>query len=116
MSTQFPKHITKTAPELKIGDVVWAHGARLRLTRLNIGAEKAQSLAENKRSLALYHARCEGDRLRAGMEYTSDLSLRNFSVEFVGYLPGVVCDLPGAWWTDNYHVQGNHLATWAVEG
>lgn len=114
--TPFPKFTTKATPDLQIGDIVWAHGARLRLTKINIDAEKAKSLAESKKGLALYHARSEGDWLRAGMEYAGDLTLRNFSVEFVGYLPGAVCDLSPSWWEKNYHVQGNHFASWPVEG
>lgn len=113
--TTRPKHTTKTAPELKIGDVVWAYGARLRLTGINIDAERAKSLAEGKRQLAHYHARSEQDRYRAETEYLDDLTLRNFSVEFVGYLPGAVGDLPPSWWDRNYTIQGNHLATWSVE-
>lgn len=112
MSTQtLPKYTTKTAPELKIGDVVWAHGARLRLTQLNIDAEKAKSLAESYRSLMLHHVRTDRDRTRVEEEYQRSLTLRNFSVEFIGYLPGAMGELSPSWWTNNYHVQGNHLAT-----
>jgi hypothetical protein len=114
MTTQ-AKYTTKTAPELKVGDVVIAHGARLRLTVLNINAEKAKVLADNYRGLALHHARSELDRARAEEEYQRSLTLRNFSVEFLGYLPGVHDDLSATWWNKNYNVQGNHLATWPVE-
>lgn len=113
--TTLPKHTTKTTPELQIGDVVWAHGVRLRLTKINIDAEKARSLAESRRSLAQYHARSDRDRYHAETVYLDDLTLRNFSVEFVGYLPGAVCDFSPQWWEKNYNVQGNHFATWAVE-
>lgn len=116
MTTQtLPKYTTKTTPELKIGDVVWAHRARLKLARLNIGAEKARKLADSKRGLALHHARSERDRLQAESAYQDDLTLRNFSVEFVGYLPGALGDLSSKWWDKNYNVQGNHFAMWAVE-
>lgn len=116
-ATTFPKYTTKTTLELKIGDVVRAHGVRLRLTRINVDAKKAKSLADSHKSLMLHYARTEQDQARIEVEYARSLTLRNFSVEFVGYLhqDGGNNDLSPAWWNRHYTVQGNHLATWPVE-
>lgn len=111
----FPKHTTKTGPELEVGDVVWAHGARLRLTAPAIDAARAKELAESHRALMLHHARTDQDRARVEAEFQRSITLRSFYVELVGNLWPETPHLIPKHWLPGYVVQGNHLATWPVE-
>lgn len=107
---------TKSTPDLRVGDIVAVHGARLRLTEEAIDAEKAKINAEYAYELALWHARTPEERESIALRKDWDLTLRAFRTEYLGPVnPSIEPAIPPMH-RHTWIVQGNMFAIWNVLG
>lgn len=104
------EHLNTT--ELRVGDVVWHHGGRFKLTECLIDGERADFLTR----AAVGYGFAEKDGPEALARYMErETNLRSFRGAYLGPShDGVECSIP-AGWRDGWNVQGNHLAHWIVE-
>lgn len=105
------KTTQKRSDELKLGDIVHVHGARMRLAEVIVGEHNAESLA--KSSIVYTHAVKDGPK--AIERYLDrELTLRSFRSEFVGNVSDYPHSIPASW-LKNWTIQGNKYAMWSVE-